>query len=48
MSTQHTSRHLEIILPNSLYQWLFREAQRRAQDVSTVVLTALEQYAQQY
>ncbi|MDY7080680.1 MAG: hypothetical protein SXV54_27680 [Chloroflexota bacterium] len=48
MSTQHTSRHLEIILPNSLYQWLFREAQRRAQDVSTVVLTALEQYAQQF
>jgi metal-responsive CopG/Arc/MetJ family transcriptional regulator len=47
MSIQPMSR-LEITLPNQLYQWLSHEAQRRAQDVSTVVQTALEQYAQQF
>ena len=48
MSLQPMSRQLEITLPNPLYQWLFREARRRAQDMSTVVQTALEQYAQQF
>ncbi|MBL7063918.1 MAG: hypothetical protein ISS49_06870 [Anaerolineae bacterium] len=48
MSTQYASRQLEITLPNPLYQWLFREAHRRAQDISAVVRTALEQHAQRF
>jgi hypothetical protein len=48
MSTQQTSRQLEITISEMLYQWLFREAQRRAQDISSVVQTALEEYARQF
>ncbi len=48
MSTQQMSRRLEITISDTLYQWLSREAQRRAQDVSTVAQTALEYYAQQF
>ena len=48
MSTQQMSRQLEITLSETLYQWLFHEAQHRAQDISSVVQTALEQYAQQF
>jgi hypothetical protein len=48
MSMQQVSRQLEITIPDTLYQWLLGEAQRRTQDVSTVVQTALEQYAQQF
>jgi metal-responsive CopG/Arc/MetJ family transcriptional regulator len=45
---QQLSQHLEITLPDALYQWLLNEAKRNAQDVSTVVQAALEQYAQPY
>jgi hypothetical protein len=31
-----------------LYQWLSHEAERRAQDVPTVIETLLEEYARQY
>jgi metal-responsive CopG/Arc/MetJ family transcriptional regulator len=48
MSTKQMSRQLEITLSETLYQWLSREARRRTEDVSTVVQTALEQYAQQF
>jgi hypothetical protein len=42
------SYQIEIPLPHLLYQRLLREAQYRAQDVSTVVRTALEEYAQRF
>lgn len=48
MTMQQASQQLEITIPDSLYQWLLREAQRRAQDVSVVVQAALEYYAQQF
>jgi len=48
MPVQHGSRQLEITVSEPPYQWLFHEAQRRAQRVSTVVQAALEQYAQQF
>jgi metal-responsive CopG/Arc/MetJ family transcriptional regulator len=48
MPEQQASRQLEITISETLYQWLFREAQRRAQDVSNVVQAALEEYVQQF
>ncbi len=48
MSIQQKSRQLKITVPDTLYQWLLQEAQRRAQDVSTVVQVALEQYVEQF
>jgi metal-responsive CopG/Arc/MetJ family transcriptional regulator len=48
MPVQHTSRQLEITISETLYQWLFREAQRRAQNISNVVQAVLEQYVQQF
>lgn len=48
MSTQQMSRQIEIAISDALYQWLSREAQRRAQDISTVVQAALEYYAQRF
>jgi hypothetical protein len=41
-------RQLEITIPDTLYQWLLYEAQRRAQDISVVVQTVLEQHVQQF
>ena len=48
MSVQQASRQLEITIPETLYQWLLGEAQRRAQDVSSVVQALLEQYVQEF
>jgi len=48
MSVKQMPRQLEITIPETLYQWLSREARRRAQDVSTVAQTALEYYVQQF
>jgi len=48
MSVQQASRQLEITISETLYQWLSREAERRAQNVSHVVQTMLERYAQQF
>jgi metal-responsive CopG/Arc/MetJ family transcriptional regulator len=48
MSVQQASRQLEITISETLYQWLLQEAQQRAQDVSSVVQTALEQYVQEF
>jgi metal-responsive CopG/Arc/MetJ family transcriptional regulator len=48
MSVESISHQIEITLPHLLYQRLLREAQYRAQDVSTVVRTALEEYAQRF
>jgi len=44
MSMQRTPRQLEVTIPDTLYQWLLDEAQRRAQDISVVVQTGLEYY----
>ncbi len=48
MSVQQKSIQFEITIPATLYQWLLNEAQSRAEDVSSVVQTALEQYVQQF
>lgn len=48
MSTQQMSRQIEITISDTLYQWLSREAQRRAQDISAVAQVALEYYAQRF
>ena len=48
MAIQQKSKQLKITLPDTLYQWLQQEAQRRAQDVSTVIQTALEQYVEEF
>jgi len=48
MPTRQLSRRIEITIPDALYQWLSQEAQRRAQDISTVVQEALEHYAQHF
>jgi metal-responsive CopG/Arc/MetJ family transcriptional regulator len=48
MSIQQKSQQLKITIPDTLYQRLLQEAQRRAQDISIVIQTALEQYVQQF
>ncbi len=48
MSIQQASRQLEITISETLYQWLSREAQRRDQNVSSVVQAVLEQHAQPF
>ncbi len=48
MAMQQTPRQIEITISEPLYQWLSREAQHRAQDISALIRTALEQYAQQF
>lgn len=48
MTMQQTPRQIEITIPDTLYQWLSREAQCRAQDISAVVQAALEHYVQHF
>jgi hypothetical protein len=48
MSIQPASRQLEITISETLDQWLSREAQRRDQNVSSVIQAVLEQYAQPF
>lgn len=48
MAMQQAPRQIEITIPEPLYQWLSREAQHRAQDISALIRTALEQYAGQF
>jgi len=48
MATQKASRQIEITVSEALYQRLSREAQRRSQDVSTVIQAALEQHSREF
>lgn len=48
MSVQQVARRVEITISEPIYQWLYREAQRRAQDVSSIVQAALEDYVEQF
>jgi metal-responsive CopG/Arc/MetJ family transcriptional regulator len=48
MSARQAPRQIKINLSEALYERLSREAQRRAQDVSTVVEAVLEEYTQQF
>lgn len=45
MTVQEKPKQIQITLPDPLYQWLTREAQRHAQDISAIVQVALEHYA---
>jgi hypothetical protein len=42
-----TSTELQVHLPDSLYQWLWREAQRRRATIPELARLALEHYAQE-
>lgn len=42
---EEAPKRIQITLPDPLYQWLTQEAQRHAQDISTIVQAALERYA---
>lgn len=48
MSVQQVARRVEITISEPIYQWLYREAQRRAQDMSSIVQAALEDYVEQF
>lgn len=48
MTMQQAPRQIKITIPDTLYQWLSREAQRRAQDIPAVVQAALEHYVQPF
>ncbi len=45
---QQTSRQITITISDTLYQWLLREAQRRAQDIPAVVQSVLEHYVRHF
>ncbi len=44
----HKPHRIEITLTETLHNLLSREAERRGQDVSTVIKAALERYAEQF
>lgn len=46
MVTERKSRELKVTVSGPLYEWLQQEAERRSQDVSTIVQSLLEQYAE--
>lgn len=48
MTVKQASHQLEITISETLYHWLLSEAQRRAQDVSSVVQAVLEQHVQEF
>lgn len=48
MAMQQTPRQIKITIPDTLYQWLSREAQRRAQDIPAVVQAVLEHYVHHF
>ncbi len=48
MSVQPALRQIEITLAEPLYERLAGEAERRDQDISTVIQTALEEYVERF
>ena len=48
MSIQSARHKIQLTLPEPLYHWFFQTAQQQTQEVTELIQTALEYYAQRF